>query len=218
MRTLYHFQFSPFSRRVRLALAYKGVTYELKEGRANPVAGEEARLLWALRTMPVFVEEDGRALGDSTAITRYLDAAYPSRPLWPTEPEAARTALQVAALVDGALDLLINTATRYYALRDHAEWTKVQDELVGRAQAALDALGTLVSGIGPRPLTGESMDHWCAADMWLFTAVAWLDGLPARAAKFPNAAQVVSLPWSLPTALLRWCEAFRARDDVRALD
>jgi glutathione S-transferase len=217
MRTLYHFQFSPFSRRTRLALAYKGIACELKEARSNPAFAAEARELWALRTTPVFVEEDGRAIGDSTAITRYLDAAYPSRPLWPTEPEAARTSLLVASLVDGALDLLVNTATRYYALRDHAEWDKVQDELVGRAQAALDALGTFVSGIGPRPVTGESMDDWCAPDMWLFTAIAWLDGLPARAATFPNAAQVVSLPWSLPTALLRWCEAFRARDDVLAL-
>jgi glutathione S-transferase len=218
MRTLYHFQSSPFSRRARLALAYKGVACELKEGRSNPALAEEARALWALRTMPVFVEEDGRAMGDSMAITRYLDAAYSSRPLWPTDGEAARTSVEIAALVDGALDLLVNTGTRYYAAHEHAAWNEVQDELVGRAQAALDALGARVSAIGPRPLTGESMNDWCAADMWLFTAVAWLDGLPARAASSPNAAQIVSLPWSLPTALLRWCEAFRARDDVRALD
>jgi hypothetical protein len=63
------------------------------------------------------------------------------------------------------------------------------------------------------------MDAWCAADMWLFTAVIWLDGLPARAASgFAAAAQIVALPWSLPASLLRWCDAFRERNDVRALD
>ena len=218
MRTLYHLQFSPFSRRTRLALAYKGLACELKEGRSNPAFIDEARKLWPLRTMPVLVEEDGRVIGDSTAITRYLDAAYPGRPLWPAEPEAARVSVDVAALVDGALDLLINVGTRYYGVREHREWSKVQDEIVGRAQAALDALGARVSAIGPRPLAGASMDAWCAADMWLFTAVVWLDGLPARATSSPNAAQIASLPWSLPAALLRWCEAFRVRDDVRALD
>ena len=221
MRTLYHFQFSPFSRRTRLALAQKGLKVELKEGRSNPAFMEEARKLWALRTMPVLVEEDGRALGDSNAIVRYLDAAYPTeRALWPTAPEAVRTAGEVASLVDGALNLIIDVGTRYHALRGHAEWGTVQGELVGRAQAALDALGARAAATGPRPLTGTSPDDWCAADMWLFTAIAWLDGLPARAAsgQSPLAGQLIALPWSIPAPLLRWCDPFRARDDVRALD
>ncbi len=218
MRTLYHYQFSPFSRRTRLALAYKGLACELKEGRSNPAFAEEARKLWALRTVPVLVEEDGRAIGDSTAISRYLDAAYPGpRPLWPTEPEAVRTCVEVAALVDGALNLLIDLGTRYHALHDHASWKLVREELVGRAQSALDALGARVAAIGPRPLTGAAMETWCAADIWLYTAVAWLDGLPARAPQNQNVTQIVALPWALPASLLRWCEAFRERDDVRAL-
>jgi len=219
MRTLYHFQHSPFSRRTRLALAHKGLEHALREGRSDPSAREEACTLWPPRTMPVLVEEDGRALGDSSAIVRYLDAAYPAgRPLWPTEKEAARTSVEVAALVDGVLNVLVDVGTRYYALHDHGEWSKVQGELVGRAQASLDALSARVAKIGPRPLTGESPDAWCAADMWLFTAVMWLDGLPGRAPQNPTVAQLVSLPWALPTQLVRWAQAFRERADVRALD
>jgi glutathione S-transferase len=214
MRTLYHFQFSPFSRRVRLALAHKALPCELREGRSNQAHWDEARKLWAPRTLPVLVEDDGRVLGDSNAIVRYLDHAYPGRALWPKGGDALRVSLDIAALVDSALNTLVDVGTRFYALRDHAEWKGVRDEMVGRAQAALDALGSRVAAIGPRPLTD---DGWSAADMWLYTAVAWLDGLPARAAQSPNAAQIVSLAWALPAPLVRWTEAFREREDVRAL-
>ena len=215
MRTLYHFQFSPFSRRTRLALAYKGLEHELREGRANPAFGEEGKKLWPLRTLPVLVEDDGRVIGDSGAIVEYIDAAYiAGARLWPTEPEANRVAVEVAALVDGALNLLIDVGTRYYALRDHPEWKTVRDEMVGRAQAALGVLSARVAERGPRPLTSQG---WCAPDIWLFTAAVWLDGLPGRASQSPNAAQIVSLAWSLPAPLLRWSEAFRAREDVLAL-
>jgi glutathione S-transferase len=220
MRTLYHFEFSPFSRRVRLALAHKGLAVELKEGRSSPQYMAELKKLWPLRTAPVLVEDDGYVLGDSVAIARYLDAAYPSaRPLWPTEREPARITQEVASLADGALNLLIDVGTRYFALREHEAWKSVQDELLGRAQAALDALGARAEATGPRPLTGPSMDAWCAADMWLFTTATWLESLPARAAsgKSPNAAQIVTLPWVLPAPLLRWRDAFVEREDVRAL-
>jgi glutathione S-transferase len=218
MRTLYHFPLSPFSRRTRLALAHKGLTVSLKDGRADPSFVEEARKLWPLRTMPVLVEEDGTALGDSGAILRYLDAAYPSaRPLWPAPKEAMRTAAEVAALTDGALDLIINTATRYYALHEDGAWGAVRDEIVGRAQAALDRLAALAKARGRAPLTGSSMDDWCAPDMMLYTAIVWLAGLPARAPHNPTAAILLSLGWSLPADLARWAEAFHDRADVRAL-
>jgi glutathione S-transferase len=218
MRTLYHYPHSPFSRRVRLALAHKGLAYEARDGRANPAYAEEGRKLWPLRTMPVLVEDDGRVIGDSTAISRYLDAAYPAGgSLWPgaTDPEGARVTLEVTALVDGALNLLVDLGTRYHPLKGDPAWSSVKDELQGRAQAALDALAARVSALGERPL---SPPRWSAAEIWLLTAVLWLDGLPARAAGNPNVTQLLSLGWNLPAPLLRWAEPLRAREDVRALD
>ena len=215
MRTLYHYHYSPFSRRVRLALAHKGLAYEPREGRSTPEYAEQARKLWPLRTMPVLVEDDGRVLGDSTAITRYLDAAYPSgAPLWPTNPDDLRVALDVTTLVDGALNLLVDLGTRYHALKSHPAWSDVCDELVGRAQSTLDALADRVSALGQRPLTAQG---WSAAEIWLLTAVLWLEGLPARAAGNQNVTQLLSLGWTLPAPLARWSEPLRAREDVRAL-
>ncbi|HEY2516657.1 MAG TPA: glutathione S-transferase family protein [Polyangiaceae bacterium] len=214
MRTLYYFQYSPFSRRTRLALAHKGLECELKEARQEPAHRMKAARYWPLGTIPVFVDAGGSALGDSTAITRYLDAAYPERPVWPTEREAARVTMEVTSLVDAALNLIVDVGTRYFALSSHAEWANVRGELIGRAQRALDALATQVEGKDGRALT----DHgWGAADMWLFTLVAWLEGLPARAPTAANIAQIMTLPWSVPPALTRWAAPLKERADVVAL-
>jgi glutathione S-transferase len=221
-RTLYHFQMSPFSRRTRLALAHKGLAVELKDGRAKPEYIEEARRFTPLKTMPVYVERDGagegegslRALADSTAITHYLDRAYPeAAPVWPREN--AHHAFAIASLVDVALSTLVDAGTRYFALREHAAWAQVKAEMVGRAQRALDALGEHAARLGTKTVCSSG---WSGADMWLFTTSAWLEGIPARAATQQNIAQVLSLGWTLPPALPRWADAHRARPDVRALD
>jgi glutathione S-transferase len=215
MRTLYVFPTSPFSRRTRLALAQKSLDVELKDARADATFRAEAKKLWPLRTIPVFVDEGGHAVGDSTAIAHYLDARYPASPrTWPTDPTALRAALEIAALVDGALNTIIDVGTRYYALSSDAAWPKVQDELLGRAQGALDRLSERAVARGAKTLTDAG---WCAADRWLFTMVAWVEGFPERAPTNPNIAQILTLPWSLPAPLVAWAAPFHERADVKAL-
>jgi glutathione S-transferase len=215
MRTLYHFTQSPFSRRTRLALAHKGIKVELKEARQNPFFQDEAKKLWPLRTVPVLVEEDGQALGDSTAIAHYLDAAYPNAPaLYPIDAKARRVTMEVTTLVDGALAPLTDLGARYYALHTNEAWASVTGEAVGRAQAALNSLADRVSRNGVGALTSAG---WCAADIWLFTLTTWLEGLPARASSSANIAQIMTLGWTLPTPLSRWADGHRERAEVRAL-
>jgi glutathione S-transferase len=212
-RTLYHFRFSPFSRRVRLALACKGLDAELREARENPAWAEEARKLVPLRTIPVLVD-GASALGDSTAITRWLDAAYPDAPrLWP-DGEEAPDALQVAVLVDVALNGVIDLGTRYYPLREHASWPAVKDELLGRAQLAVDALAQRASELGTATVCKSG---WSAADMALLTMTLWCEGWPQRASSSPNIAQLMTLGFRFPAALSRWADAHRSRPDVVGL-
>jgi glutathione S-transferase len=214
MRTLYHFTYSPFSRRTRLALAYKGLACDLREageGRWREKAGS----LVPLRTIPVFVEGDV-ALGDSTAITRWLDAKYADAPkIWPEGDDAA-VSVEVATLVDTALNNIVDVGTRYYELRDHPAFPGVKAEMLGRAQRALDALGARAEArIGSTLAPGG----WSAADMWLYTAVTWLVGLPGRVRTSPNAAQILALGgWTLPDAVREWAGAHHDRSDVKALD
>jgi glutathione S-transferase len=215
MRTLYHFRFSPFSRRVRLALSLKRLDVDLKEGRDEPAYFEEAKKLWPLRTVPVLVEADGRAIGDSTAIVHYLDEAYPEGPrLWPTNAEERWRALRTAQLVDGGLNTLIEMATRYGVCRDHAAWAGVAEAALAKVQGALNALGADADARGPRPVTEMG---WSAADMFLFTMTVWLESVPERAKTSESVAKIASYPWSLPASLSRWADAFRERNDVLAL-
>jgi glutathione S-transferase len=75
MRTLFHLWLHPFSRKVRVVLAEKGLDFELK-----------IEKIWERRTeflalnpagdVPVLVEPDGTTLANSQVICKYLDEVY----------------------------------------------------------------------------------------------------------------------------------------------
>ncbi len=100
MRTLYHLWLSPFCRKVRIALAEKGLDVDLK-----------AENLWERRDefvamnpageVPVLVEEDGLTLSDSTAICEYLDETFPDPMLYPGDAAARAEIRRLVAWFDG---------------------------------------------------------------------------------------------------------------------
>jgi glutathione S-transferase len=210
---LYHFATSPFARRVRLVLALKGLGVELRDARAVPEHRAEVNRLNPMHTVPVLVD-GARVVYDSSAICQYLDRKQPEPPLWPAGMAGA-DAFQLVALVDAANNILSDCGMRYHALHADPSFAQVRETMVGRAQRALDALATAVAerGLG-KPLCGEA---WGGADIAVYCLVTWLEGLPARAAHFPPAGQVVSLGWSLPAALSTWAAQHRSRSDVAAL-
>lgn len=85
MRTLYHLWLHPFSRKVRLALAEKGLEFDLK-----------IEKVWERRTeflainpagdVPVLIEPDGNILTDSQVIVEYIDEVYTGTSLLGTDP------------------------------------------------------------------------------------------------------------------------------------
>lgn len=207
---LYHFPTSPFARRVRLALAHKKLSAELRDARAVPEHRAEVNRLNPLHTVPVLVDE-GTVVVDSTAICHYLERKFPDPPLWPAGTAGAE-AFELMALCDAVSNLLSDCGMRYFPLSQDAKFPAVRDAMVGRAQRALDVLSARASARGPgRALCGSS---WSLADIALYCLVTWLEGLPARAAQFPPAGQVVSLGWSLPPALRQWADPYRERADV----
>lgn len=205
MRVLYHFPTSVFSKRTRLALALKGLDVELRDARADERAYAEAKKVSPQGTMPVFVDE-GRALGDSTAIAHYLDLAYPDRAaLFPKKRELAHQTLQVTSLVDVAMNTLVDVGTRYYALRNDPAWPEICRARMERAQGAIDAVA---------PLLG---DGWGAAEIWALSATLWVSSFPSRVSTSPLVAQIVTLGFRLPDALVAWAKQHEERDDVRAI-
>ena len=150
MRVLYHFARSPFSRRVRLALALKNLPVELREARETPAFRDEATRLYPVKTIPVLVDEDGTVVGDSSAIGLYLEwlmvagaAAGTTVALgayngwWPEAGLPATTAGSIAVggvAAIGALamtDAVFNPCAGFHALFDLSHGECVDGHYVG---------------------------------------------------------------------------------------
>src|SRR6478735_3439271 len=80
MRTLYHLPLSPYSRKVRLVLAEKRLTFDLRQEKVWERRAEYLELNPA-GTVPTLVEDNGLAIPDSGVICEYLEDAYPDTPL-----------------------------------------------------------------------------------------------------------------------------------------
>lgn len=82
---------SPFVRKTRVALAEKGLSYDLVP--ANPFApSPEFLALTPLRKIPV-LQDDAVTLPDSSVIVAYLEKRYPTPALFPQDPAAYGRAL-----------------------------------------------------------------------------------------------------------------------------
>lgn len=212
---LYHFPTSPFARRVRLALWHKGLVVELRDARASDQHMADVRRLNPLHTVPVLVDGDV-VLGDSNAILHYLDRKVPTPPLWPAGVDGA-DGLALSATVDSTIGILVDLGLRYATLHDHARFSEVRAEYVGRAQRGLDTLAQKASARVAEGAIYFCGDHWTAADMSVVTMVQWLEGLPGRAKVFPGARKILDLGWSVPPALSSFVARHRGRDDVASL-
>lgn len=76
MRTLYHLWLSPFSRKVRVVLSEKSLTFKMEVEET----WERRREFLALNptgNVPVLIESDNTVLADSMVICEYLDEKYP---------------------------------------------------------------------------------------------------------------------------------------------
>jgi glutathione S-transferase len=85
MLTLYHLRLNPYSRKVRLALLEKRMTFETRTESVWE-RREEFLALNPTGEIPVLVEENGVALSGSDAILGYLDEIQPDPPLYGITP------------------------------------------------------------------------------------------------------------------------------------
>ncbi|WP_354700974.1 Protein LigF [Paraconexibacter sp. AEG42_29] len=98
---LWSFRASPFAGKVRVALAEKGVDYELLE--IHPVKRPpRLRELNPVGRVPV-LEAPGVVLRESAVICEYLEEVYPEPPLWPADPGLRGWARGWARYVDDGL-------------------------------------------------------------------------------------------------------------------
>lgn len=97
---------SPYARKVRIALAEKGIPFELvTEVPWND--GAQAAELNPLEKLPVLTLDDGTTLYESSYILEYLEVKYPDPPLYPADPDARLAARKLEVLSDGVCDAIV---------------------------------------------------------------------------------------------------------------
>jgi glutathione S-transferase len=132
--------FSPFGRKVRIAMAMKGLQDRIEveavetetpvTNKANP-----------LGKIPALVIDEGTAIFDSHVICEYLDSLAPAPVLFPKGGVERIKTLTLGSLADGILDaalLLVYEKRSRPEEKWHAPWQERQQGKIDRALAHLE--------------------------------------------------------------------------------
>ncbi|MCS6891430.1 MAG: glutathione S-transferase family protein [Rhodovarius sp.] len=203
MRVLYHLPLSPYARKVRLALAEKRIPFELRiekvwERRPEFLAMNPAG------TVPVFLDENGLCIAESSAICEYLDEAYPDITLF------GRTLAERAE---------VRRLVAWFDLKFGAEvtrnlvWERHLKRLLGLGQPDAGAIRTGYA----------KLKEHLAVIARLAEERAWLGGAFISLADFAAAAHLSVLDylgdvdWSLQPAAKEWYARIKSRPAFRPL-
>ena len=117
---LWHLKVSHYNEKARWALDYKGVPHV----RRAVDAGQQAKVARGLtrgecETTPVLQFGDGgEAFGDSTRIIGWLEEQHPDPPLYPSDPEERRRALELEDFFDEELGEYVRRIVMHSMLPD----------------------------------------------------------------------------------------------------
>lgn len=106
-RVLYYHQQSNFSRKIRILLAEKNLDCELKDVDLKSKPPEFLKLS-PIGRVPVFVEQDGTVIWDSTLIAEYLDETYPKPSFYPSNSQERLKCRKWEELADHLGDSIIS--------------------------------------------------------------------------------------------------------------
>jgi glutathione S-transferase len=95
---LWHLEISHYNEKACWTLDYKRVRH-LRRAVTPGLQELTARRLRAGRTVPI-LELDGRTIGDSTRIIEEIERRWPKPPLYPSDPEERRRALELEEYFD----------------------------------------------------------------------------------------------------------------------
>lgn len=147
---------SPYARKVRIALAEKGLPFELMTEvpwdsttitpRYNP-----------LEKLPILLTEDGDSIYDSTFILQYLDLKFPDTSLLPADVDGILAARRLEVLCDGVCDAVV--LTFFERMREEGaspEWlARQQRKIEGGVEAIAELVGEREWAVGDRFSLGD---------------------------------------------------------------
>ncbi|MGA2410185.1 MAG: glutathione S-transferase family protein [Candidatus Binataceae bacterium] len=150
---LFTFATSPYARKARMVLDYKGIAYEPAERCYSLDRKEDLREASPRAEVPVLILNDGRVIADSTIICEYLEEAYPEPAIFPADAYERARMRRIEDLCDRSFDAV---GFGYYlgVLR------KDEPEAEAIKHAAREECGALM-GVLEHELNGR--DYFCGA-------------------------------------------------------
>jgi glutathione S-transferase len=175
--------FSPFARKVALALDYKGLAYETIDGLTHETR-EELLKVNPRAEVPVLVDGDITVV-NSSDIVAYLDLKYPERPIYPADLKDRVAARALERLADSRIDAIMLDCSIWL-------WADRKDVapagLMAAGQSDLDTIfarieAELANRPSPLPFV-----HWTIAEFALWPHLAALRslGFTLAADKYPK--------------------------------
>ena len=173
---------SPFTRRVAIALALRGLDFEHRNWSVG-ADFDRIRDYSPLGRVPVLVLDDGDVLTESSSILDWLEHEVPGAALLPAPPRERREAMRLIGLASGAADRCVGLVLERIF---HPEATQSK-ALLARGVAQIEGtLAALDAACAKRPaqwLVGEAMT---LADITVACYTTYLgNALPADLARWP---------------------------------
>ena len=204
MITLYQFSTSPFAEKVRRALHYKGLDFEIHEVARSRVAEGDHKDVSPTGKFPAIRDGDA-VVWDSTDIVYHLDAAHGGPSLIPSDARDAALAHVIEEWADESLYFYEMTMRLTWEHNLDAALDEFAQSLPGVPKPQLKALivqaatqVTEAQGVGRKPrerVVAEVERHFRALDA-LLDGRAWLVGEALSIADLAVVAQVNALRYA----------------------
>ena len=101
---LFTFATSPYARKARMVLDYKGIAYEAAERCYSLDRKEDLRAASPRAEVPVLILDDGRVIADSTIVCEYLEQVYPEPAIFPADAYERARMRRIEDLCDRSFD------------------------------------------------------------------------------------------------------------------
>jgi glutathione S-transferase len=179
--TIYGVAFSNYVRTVRMALAEKGIAYELK-----PCAPgfEDGTARHPFGKIP-FMRYGDLVLAESIAIIRFVERSFPGSALWPAETKQAALCDQWVSAISDVVHRISGVGITFPRLAAPVLGLPVDEAEIAAAAAKLPAcLAELERQLTVTPyLAGDAVT---VADLYLFPMFYYLGLTPEGAAALPG--------------------------------
>ena len=143
---------SPYARKVRIALAEKGIPFELLTEVPWDKATQTPKYN-PLEKLPVLITGDGQSVYESRYILEWLEARHPAPPMLPDDTEGRLAARHLEVLADGVCDAFVLMFWEMHRKPEHqsADWIARQRRKVdGGLREIASLVGTREFAVGER--------------------------------------------------------------------